>query len=125
MRLHSFKDLDVWRLSREIRINISNIVKSFPVHEKYNLTSQLIRSSRSITANIAEGFGRYYYKENILFCRQARGSLYETLDHLICALDEKYISQEILDSMQEKLEKCLKSLNGYISYLKRQVINNQ
>jgi four helix bundle protein len=59
-----------------------------PEAEKYNLTNQIIRSSRSVTANIAEGFGRYHFQENIQFCRQARGSLVETLDHLYCCLDE-------------------------------------
>ena len=52
------------------------------------MVDQLIRATRSITANIAEGHGRYHFQENIQFCRQARGSLTETLDHLICAQDE-------------------------------------
>ena len=95
-------------------------MKTFPIEEKYRLTDQLIRSSRSITANIAEGHGRYHYQENIQFCRQARGSLIETLEHLICALDEKFISENQLNNYRKAYEQCLKLLNGYILYLKKQ-----
>ncbi|WP_420846905.1 four helix bundle protein [Mucilaginibacter straminoryzae] len=83
------------------------------------MTDQLIRSSRSITANIAEGFGRFHYQENIQFCRTARGSLRETLDHLICAVDCNYISDTELAQLKLQYEQCLKLLNGYISYLKK------
>ena len=67
-----------------------NWLNLFPT-KKNRLIDQVIRSSRSITANIAEGHGRYHYQENIQFCRTARGSLTESLDHLICALDEGFI----------------------------------
>jgi four helix bundle protein len=70
------------------------LVKTFPEYEKYKLTDQLIRSSRSITANIAEGHGRFHYSDNSKFCRNARGSLLETKDHLITAFDEGYIKTE-------------------------------
>ena len=80
---------------------------------------QIVRSSRSVTANIDEGYGRYHFQENIQFCRIARGSLYETLDHLICALDENYISETEFSGYKTKYEDCLKILNGYILYLKK------
>ncbi len=79
----------------------------------------MIRASRSISSNIAEGYGRYHYQENIQFCRQARGSLMECLDHLICALDEKYIGEEIFERFKDQYEANLKLINGYISFLKR------
>lgn len=75
-------------------------------------------SSRSITANIAEGFGRFHYQENIQFCRQSRGSLTESIEHLIAAYDEKYITKEILTDLNKDYKECLKQLNGYIKYLK-------
>ena len=50
-------------------------VKILPEEEKYNLSSQMRRAAVSITANIAEGYGRYHYQENIQFCRQSRGVL--------------------------------------------------
>ncbi len=80
----------------------------------------MIRASRSVSANIAEGHGRYHFQENIQFCRQSRGSLYELLDHLTVALDEHYISEEKFDILKTKILKTVKILNGYISYLKRQ-----
>ncbi|MFI5138757.1 MAG: four helix bundle protein [Sphingobacteriales bacterium] len=114
----SFTDLEVWKQSRKIRIWISEASKKFPVEEKYRLTDQIVRSSRSIGNNIAEGHGRFHYQDNIRFCIIARGSLSETLDHLMIALDEKIISEEALLSFQTEYESCLRLLNGYIQYLK-------
>ncbi|HKR06287.1 MAG TPA: four helix bundle protein [Bacteroidia bacterium] len=114
-----FEDLDVWKEARIFRKSISATVKSFPAEEKYKLANQLLRSSRSITANIAEGYGRFHYQENIQFCRQARGSLLETLDHLICALDENYIDEKQLNGFRKQFNIISKLLNGYISFLKK------
>ena len=86
-----FEDLEVWKACRQFRIECSKIAKAFPPEGKYRLTDQLIRSSRATTANISEGHGRYHYQENIQYCRMARGSLNESLDHLITAFDEGYI----------------------------------
>ena len=80
-------------------------------------TLQLSRSSRSIGNNISEGFGRFHYQENIQFCRIARGSLTETLDHCIIAFDESYISQDELLEVRKIYNKTLLLLNGYINYL--------
>lgn len=117
---NSFESLEVWKESRILRKDISVLVKSFPFEEKYKLTDQIIRSSRSITANIAEGHGRYHFQENTQFCRQARGSLTETLDHLICAMDENYISEIQLNEFRIQYEKCIRLLNGYIGFLQKQ-----
>jgi four helix bundle protein len=117
--MNSFEELEVWKQSRGFRVEISKLAKTFPSDERYKLVDQIIRSSRSITANIAEGFGRFHHQENIQYCRQARGSLHETLDHLTCAFDEKYISTDQLENLRNKFEKILKLLNGYISYLKK------
>lgn len=109
MAYQSFEDLDVWKLARGFRNEISMLIKKFPDDEKYKLTDQIIRSSRSITANIAEGYGRFHYQENIQFCRVARGSLTETKDHLICAFDCQYISEETLSNLNKKYEIIYKS----------------
>ena len=84
----SFTELEVWKQARTIRRCVSDLVKTFPVEEKFRLADQVIRSSRSIGNNIAEGHGRFHYQDNIRFCVMARGSLSETLDHLLVALDE-------------------------------------
>ncbi len=116
--MNSFEELEVYKKARELRIKISELVKHFSAEEKYRLVDQLIRASRSVTSNIAEGFGRFHYQENIQFCRQARGSLFEILDHLICSLDEKYIINEQYLILKNDTLFVIKLLNGYILYLK-------
>lgn len=61
--MHLFEDLEVWKSTIIFRNSILNLTKKFPPDEKYKLTDQLIRSSRSVTANIAEGFGRFHHQE--------------------------------------------------------------
>src|ERR1700712_3155861 len=95
-----FYELPVYKTCREFRKKGSSIAnKHFPKTEEYRLKSQMLDSIRSITANIAEGFGRYHYQENIQFCRQARGSLTETMEHIIAAFDDSFISEEQLKEM--------------------------
>ena len=114
----TFETLKVWQKARELRNNISKLARTFPSDEKFRLTDQMIRASRSVTANIAEGHGRYHYQENIQFCRQARGSLYELIDHLYVALDEKYIDNTDFINYKSDIDEVIKILNGYIKYLK-------
>ena len=118
----SFTELETWKQSRKIRNIVSDLVKNFPVDEKFRLTDQIIRSSRSIGNNLAEGHGRFHYQDNIRFCIMARGSLTETLDHLIVALDEKIIPEQVFNTFQTEYESCLKLINGYIQYLKNKKV---
>ncbi len=115
-----FTELEAWKAARVLKLGIIKIVKKFPPEEKYSLTDQIKRSSRSITANIAEGYGRFNYQETIQFVRQARGSLNETLDHLITAKDENYINDETYSRFKTQYDMVLKLINGYISFLKTQ-----
>lgn len=64
-----FTDIQAWKLGREVRKRIYKIAKGLPKFEEFGLASQMRRSAVSITSNIAEGYGRYYYQENIQFCR--------------------------------------------------------
>ncbi|MCK9612201.1 MAG: four helix bundle protein [Bacteroidales bacterium] len=121
--MSSIEDLEVWKRTRELRKKISILTKSFPIEEKYKLTDQLLRASRSCTANLAEGYGRFHFQESIQYCRQARGSLYETIDHITCAFDEAYIDKEILKDLKNEIYNCIKILNGYIQYLKNKKEN--
>ncbi|MFD2145236.1 four helix bundle protein [Mucilaginibacter antarcticus] len=118
--MKAFTDLEVWQRSRVLRNDISQLTKSFPSEEKYRLSDQIIRSSRSVGNNIAEGHGRFHYIDSSRFLITARGSLIETLDHLIVALDEKYITEEIFNKFKGDYETCLRMLNGYITYLRNQ-----
>ena len=117
--MYKLSELESWKSARELRQMVSTLVKHFPKDEKFRLKDQIIRSSRSVPAKIAEGFGRYHYQENIQYCRMARGSLYETQEHLICALDEEFIQKDAFDEVNDHILLCLKILNGYIAHLKK------
>jgi four helix bundle protein len=119
----SFTELETWKQAREIRIFVSEITKKFPPEERFRLTDQIIRCSRSIGNNIAEGHGRFHYQDNVRFCVIARGSLSETLDHFIVAKDEKLISEDIFNTFQEKYDQALRLLNGYILFIKKKKNN--
>lgn len=100
-RIRDFTDLETWRFARRLRIEVYRICQGFPKNESFGLASQIRRAAVSVTANIAEGFGRYSYQENIQFCRQSRGSVYELRDHFTTAFDAGYITKEqysVLDS---------------------------
>ena len=115
----SFENLKIWQLARNFRKEIYKVSKDFPKREDYCLSSQVRSSAISITANIAEGYGRYHFQEAIQFCRVARGSLNETLDHLYTAFDEDYIIKEIFDDLYNKGREVERVLNGYITYLQK------
>jgi len=115
----TFETLEVWIKGRELRIKFSKLTNSFPSEEKYRLTDQIIRASRSVTNNVAEGYGRYHFQENIQFCRISRGSLFELIEHLYVALDEEYIDKYTFDKFKTEVEEEIKLLNGYIKYLKK------
>lgn len=114
-----FEELDLWKKVRIFKIEICHLAHSFPNNEKYKLTDQVIRSVRSINANIAEGHGRFSYPDQIHFCIQARGSLAETINHLTDALDEKYISEITLAEFKKKGKEIERMLNGYLIFLRK------
>lgn len=117
--MKSFTELIAWQKAREVRKSISVLVRTWPAEEKYRLVDQIIRSSRGACANLAEGYGRFHERDNARLCRMARGSLYETLDHLSVALDEGYIDAGTLRSEWALIEEAIRVLNGYIGYLQR------
>jgi four helix bundle protein len=108
----SFTELEVWKKARDLKNEILELTKAFPGEEKFRMADQMIRSSMSINGNISEGHGRYTFKDQIHFCIQARGSLCETYNHLIDALDCKYITQEQLIYFKIKIDEEERLLNG-------------
>lgn len=114
-----FEELEIWKKSRLLKNEIQSLVKTFSAVEKFRLADQLIRSSRSIPALIAEGHGRFTYPDQIHFCVQARGSLTETMNHLIDTCDEGYISSEELVTFKTKGKELERMLNGYLSFLRK------
>ena len=117
MNYKGFKDLGSYKKARELRIYISELVKRFPASEKYLLANQIIDCSRSITRNIAEGYGRFTYADTRNFFIIARGSVTETIEQLITAFDEKYITEEQMLKGELMCDEILKLINGYIFYL--------
>lgn len=125
MNYKGYKDLECYIKARELKIFISALSKKFPSHEKFYLTGQIIDCSRSITRNIAEGYGRYTFTDTRNFFIIARGSTTETMEQLTTAFDEKFITEEDLQNGEAKCELVFKLINGYIAYLdksKKQVI---
>jgi four helix bundle protein len=120
MGYQGFEELVVWKKTRELKIEIAKLVKTFPPEEKYRLMDQLIRCSRSVNSQLAEGHGRRTWPDRLRFTIIARGSLSELLNHLIDAFDENYISEEQLKYYREKIVEVEKLLNGYINYLEKQ-----
>ncbi len=116
----TFEELECWRACRELRIWVRDaVVEQLPKEEKSLLADQLVKASRSATANIAEGYGRYQFADNAKFCRNARGSCFEVLDHLIVANDEHYLASEDLEEGRALIYKAVHLLNGYIAFLNR------
>lgn len=114
-----FEDLELWKKVRLFKKEVSSHAQLFPIEEKFRLTDQLIRSVRSINALITEGHGRFTYPDQIHFCIQARGSLTETINHLIDAFDEGYISEEKLLNLKENGKLIERLLIGYIAFLRK------
>lgn len=124
-KITTFESLECYKVGVELRKEISALVKSFPIEEKYRLVDQIIRCSRSVTNNLAEGYGRFHYLDNAKFCRNSRGSLMELLDHLTIAQESEYITLEQLTYYRQKINKCNSLINGYIRYLLKAKIESE
>ena len=114
-----FEELELWKKAREFKNEVSKEARKFPAEEKFRLTDQLIRSSRSINALITEGHGRFTYPDQIHYCIQARGSLTETINHLFDTFDDGYITEEKLNYYKLKGKEIERLLNGYLSFLRK------
>jgi four helix bundle protein len=112
--VRDFKDLTAWQAARDLRKNIYLACAGFPKQETFALTSQIRRAAVSATANLAEGYGRFSYQENMQFSRQSRGSVYEVRDHLTTALDAGYITQEQYKQFDLQAISVIKLINGYL-----------
>lgn len=123
-RVSDFVDLESWRFGRQLRVALYQLTNDFPADEKYGLSAQIRRAAVSVTANIAEGYGRYSYQENVQFCRVSRGSLYELRDHLITALDSGYLSIKKFEELNQLAMSAIRLVNGYIRATKNLQASN-
>jgi four helix bundle protein len=112
--VRTFQDLEVWQVGRDVRVRLYIVATRLPDSERYNLSAQIRRAAVSLTANIAEGYGRFHFKENIQYCRIARGSAYELIDHLITCPDERYLVKDEVEALHRELLTFVRLLNGYI-----------
>jgi four helix bundle protein len=112
--------LQVWTRAKDFALSIyAQVLPLLPPEEKWNLNQQLRRSSLSVSANIAEGHGRFYYQDNVRFCYNARGSLEETRSHLLFAHEAGYLPRALFDDLDHEAEEIEKMLHGYISHLRK------
>lgn len=114
-----FEDLEAYQKARAFRRRIYKLAKLLPSEEKFALGSQMRRAAVSLTNNLAEGYGRFTYKDRTHFTRQSRGSLMELVDDLSVCEDEEYAKKEHLDTMRIDAAEVLRLLNGYLAYLKK------
>ncbi len=119
---YSYKDfttLEAWKKARVLKLFFyERVIPVLPSDERFNLGTQMRRASVSVTANISEGYGRYYHQECIHFYRIARGSIYELKDHITTCFDLNLVDKELFDKGIFLIEDAKKTLNGYIKFLK-------
>jgi four helix bundle protein len=112
--LKDFDDLEVYQLANGLTDWLYDLTAGFPGDEKYNIISHLREAGCSVGANIAEGFGRFHYKENIQFCRIARGSLSEVKHFMLFSMRRGYISESVFEEFSRKHAVLRIKLNNYI-----------
>src|SRR3989304_9477823 len=102
--MKSFRDLEIWQEAHALRMEIYRLSASFPSVEKYNLTSQIRRSSSSVADQIAESHGRYFYADKVRVLYQSRGESEETRSQLSLAKDLNYIEKETFSHLDGRYE---------------------
>jgi len=108
----SFEKLEVYIEARKLVKEIYKLAKKLPVEEKFALSSQIRRAAVSITANIAEGCGRYSLKEKIHFIGISFGSLMEVFSELQTAIDLGFISETSLETLRPQFIHISRMLSG-------------
>lgn len=105
-------DLEVYRMLCDLHVQVSDVTKSWPRAERFELTSQVLRSSNSSPAQLAEKHSDRHVRNKIEGVNRSRGEAAETIHHLYMALLKRYIVQETFDALLAKYEQCIRMLNG-------------
>ncbi|MCG2676668.1 four helix bundle protein [bacterium] len=116
-------ELEVYQMAMELGEKIWGIVIRWDYFAKDTIGKQLVRSTDSVAANLSEGFGRFFYKENKQFCYYARGSLYETKTWLIKGNNRKLIKDDDFNSLVKDVDSIGKKLNAYVKSIGKQPID--
>ena len=112
-----FREIAAWQHSQRAKIRIYELLALPKFKQDPKLSGQLRDSARSAPANIAEGFGRFGNKEFARFCRISKGSLQESLNHLIDARDQRFITEDQLLIEEHHLRKAINAVTGLIRHL--------
>lgn len=120
-KITRFEDMTVWQDAQELAVMIYQITKLFPKDELYSLTNQIRRSGSSVSANIAEGFGRASDKDKSHFYHISLGSLLETKNFVYLASRLEYIRQEKSDRLIEKTDQIHRQISAILKYFKENV----
>ncbi len=115
-----FEDLECYKLALDVMAKIHDFSKMLPLDERFDLYAQIRRSSKGVTANIGEAYGRYHYLDSLRYFSIARGELNETLAHLINAQVLHYIDQREFESLYKLIRQSEQALNGFMAYIRRQ-----
>jgi len=110
----NLEELDVYQTSMEIGERVWSIVSSWQYFAKDTVGKQLVKAADSMAANLSEGFGRFYYKENKQFGYYSRGSLYETKTWLKKAHNRRLFDDDAYESLRRSLESLAVRLNNYL-----------
>ena len=114
--IYSFEKLEVYQLARKFKIDIKKTSRLFPKEERFELISQINRSSSSISANLAEGSGRATNVDQARFTNISYASGLETIDHLNTAIDMEYINEDKYTTFRIQLDAILNKLNALYKY---------
>lgn len=120
MEVKSYKDLEIWQLSEKLIIKVYRLLATCPPEEKFGIVAQAKDSVVSIAGNIAEGFGRFYFRDKIVFYYHSRASLFETESHLVTSEKLGFINEHNRKLYQEILQDIKNlgiKLNNYITAL--------
>lgn len=109
---YSFEKLNVWQEAKKLVVDVYHLLDEFPKFEKYALCDQIRRAVVSVPSNIAEGSGRKSLKEQIRFLEISYGSLMETFNQLLIAIDLTYITEESVEAIKPRIDAVAKMING-------------
>lgn len=113
----SFQDMPVWQKALELSDKVFEMTNTLPKSEDYGLTSQVRRSSNSVSGTIAEAFGRKTKKDKSHFYIISRGSAFETQSHLLYGNMVGYFDEKKTETLVEKYSELLHELNKILKSL--------
>lgn len=118
---YSFEKLKVWQETKKLVVDVYHLLDGFPKFENYALCDQIRRAIVSVPSNIAEGSGRKSLKEQIHFLEISYGSLMETYNQLLIAIDLSYVTKESVDKIKPNIDSVAKMINALHNKYVRQL----